>query len=283
MWSRRKAPKQGAMPRLIEIVQGRRKAVNPGNFIVYSLFASPVLREAVHAAAWSGGFRPVALYSGREYISLPESVVPACLILGVDLPDMSGADLQERIADDGATIVFVSERVDLPQSIRAIKTGAVDFLTMPLDPRQLVRAIHHAIELDGRRRAARARIAHLQRRYRTLTARECELFALVTEGLLNKQVASVLGISPMTVQVHRGRVMRKMAARSFAELVRFADALNISSMGLRGRAVRAAVDPGSYQLAEDCLSARRRSASRAGMPGPADEVVGREVLVDLFE
>jgi FixJ family two-component response regulator len=201
--------------------------VSPGNFIVYTLLDSPVLREAVHASAWSGGFRPIALYSGREYLCLPDSGVPTCLILGVDLPDMSGADLQARIANERAAIVYVSERVDLRRSISAIKAGAVDFLTTPLDPRELVRAIHHGIELDERRRTARARIANLERRYCTLTARECELFALVTEGLLNKQVASLLGISPMTVQIHRGRIMRKMAARSFAELVRFADALNI--------------------------------------------------------
>ena len=199
-----------------------------GNFIVYTLVASGPLREAIRASAWSGGFRPVTLNSAREYLSLPASPVPACLILGIDLPDMSGAELQARIGNEGAAIVFVSEEVDIPRCVRAIKAGAVDFLTLPLDPRELVRAIHNAIELDGRRRAARARIWDLERRYRTLTAREGELFALITKGLLNKQAASVLGISPMTVQIHRGRIMRKMAARSFADLVRFADALEVA-------------------------------------------------------
>lgn len=202
--------------------------MTPGNFIVYSLVASEQLREAVRTSVWSGGFRPVTLHSAREYLSLPASPVPACLILGVDLPDMSGIELQARIGSEGAAIVFVSEEVDLPQCVRAIKAGAVDFLTMPLDARELVRAIHHAIELDGQRRAALARISDLERRYRTLTAREGELFALITKGLLNKQAASVLGISPMTVQVHRGRIMRKMGARSFADLVRFADALDVA-------------------------------------------------------
>jgi FixJ family two-component response regulator len=201
--------------------------VSPGNFIVYTLVGSPELRDSVQAAAWSGGFTPLVFHSAGEYLSSPESDVPGCLILSINLPDMSGADLQARIANEGPAIVFVSDRVDLPQSIRAVKAGAVDFLTMPLDPRALVRAVHSALELDGDRRAARARIAELQRRYLTLTTRECELFPLITEGLLNKQVASKLGISPMTVQIHRGRIMRKMAARSFAELVRFADALNV--------------------------------------------------------
>lgn len=207
--------------------------MSPGNFVIYNLVGSSELREVVQASAWSGGFRPVILRSAREYLCLPKSDVPVCLILGVDLPDMSGIDLQARMANQGAAIVFVSERVDLPQSICAVKAGAVDFLTVPFDPRELVRAIHSAIDLDSRRRAAHARIADLERRYLTLTARECELFALITEGLLNKQVACELGISPMTVQIHRGRIMRKMAARSFAELVRFADALNIGRASAR--------------------------------------------------
>jgi FixJ family two-component response regulator len=216
--NRRKAPKWGALPQPMAIVSVEKKAVNPGGSIVYTLVASPGLRDIVHASAWSGGFRPVALDSARDDLCLPDSPLPACLILSVDLPGMSDADLQARIASDAQAIVLVS---------------AVDFLTVPLDPRELVRAIHNAIELDARRRAARARTADLERRYRTLTARECELFALITEGLLNKQAASVLGISPMTVQIHRGRIMRKMAARSFAELVRFADALNISQRAAR--------------------------------------------------
>jgi FixJ family two-component response regulator len=197
------------------------------DFIVYVLVGPPAMRDMVCASAWSAGLRPVALHSGAEYLRQPEPSLPSCLILGVDLPDMSGPELQGRIAHTGAPIVFVSERVDLPQSVRAIKAGAVDFLTTPIDPVELIRAVHSAVELDRCRRVDRARLADLQRRYRELTPRECEVLPLITAGLLNKQVASLMGISPMTVQIHRGRIMRKMAARSFADLVRIADALSV--------------------------------------------------------
>lgn len=195
--------------------------------MVYVLFGPSAVRERVCAAVSSAGLRPVTLHSAAEYLGQPVPGEASCLILGVDLPDMSGPELQARIAHTGAAIVFVSERIDLPQSVRAIKAGAVDFLTTPVDPGELIRAVHNAIQLDQYRRAERARLADLQRRYRELTPRECEVLPLLTAGLLNKQVASVMGISPMTVQVHRGRIMRKMEARSFAELVRIADALGI--------------------------------------------------------
>jgi FixJ family two-component response regulator len=196
-------------------------------FIVFVLTGDRAMREAICASVSSAGLRPVALLSAAEYLRQPEPGVPSCLILGVDLPDMSGAELQARSAHTGAPIVFVSERVDLPQSVRAIKAGAVDFLITPIDPGQLLRAVHGAVELDRCWRADRARLGELRRRYGELTPHECEVLPLITAGLLNKQVASVMGISPMTVQIHRGRIMRKMAARSFADLVRIADALNI--------------------------------------------------------
>jgi FixJ family two-component response regulator len=198
-----------------------------GNFIVYVLVASPTMREMARAAAAVMGVGPIILHSAGEYLRQPESSLPGCLILEMDLPDMSGADLQARIANTGAAIIFVSESTDVARSVRAIKAGAVDFLTTPIDQMELVQAVRAAIELDRRRRIERERVTELLRRYRALTGREREVFPLITGGLLNKQVASEMGISPMTVQIHRGRIMRKMQARTFAELVRFADALGI--------------------------------------------------------
>lgn len=200
------------------------------NCVVFVLAGSKSLRDVVCASMSPAGFMPVAFHSAGEYLCHPQPLSPSCLILGADLPDMSGEELQTRIAHRGTAIVFVSERVDLPQSVRAIKAGAVDFLTTPIDPEQLIAAVHGALELDRCRQADRARLGELQRRYRELTPRECEVLPLITAGMLNKQVASVMGISPMTVQIHRGRIMRKMGARSFADLVRMADVLCISGM-----------------------------------------------------
>jgi FixJ family two-component response regulator len=203
--------------------------VSTGNFVVYTLVASPALRDMVRAAAAAAELKPITLHSAGEYLRQPESSLPACLILEMDLPDMSGAELQSRIANTGAAIIFVSERADVAQSVRAIKAGAVDYLTTPIDASAMMRAVHSAVELDRARKAERARLAELVRRYRALTGREREVFALVAAGLLNKQVASAMGISPLTIQIHRGRIMRKMEARTFAELVRFADALGVGA------------------------------------------------------
>jgi FixJ family two-component response regulator len=208
--------------------------VSSGNFILYLLVASPAIRDTVRSAAASAEIRPVTLHSAGEYLRQPESSLPACLILEMDLPDMSGADLQARLANTGAAIIFVSDRANVPQSVRAIKAGAVDYLTTPIDSAQLIRAVYGAIELDAHRKAERARLAALARRYRALTARERELFPLIAAGLLNKQVASAMGISPLTVQIHRGRIMRKMEARTFAELVRLADALGVGTERAEG-------------------------------------------------
>jgi FixJ family two-component response regulator len=197
--------------------------------IVFVVAGSAGLRDAVCASLPREGLKLVPLDSAADYLRQPDPGLPSCLILGLDLPDMSGPELQARIAHTGASIVFVSERVDLPQSVRAIKAGAIDFLTTPIDAGQLTQALQSAVELDRCRRARLARLGELQRRYRALTPRECEVLPLITDGMLNKQVASVMGISPMTVQIHRGRIMRKMAARSFADLVRIADALTSGS------------------------------------------------------
>jgi FixJ family two-component response regulator len=193
--------------------------------IVYVLVAAAPVRDFICGMLSSAGLAPVTLGSAYEYLAQPEATRPTCLILSVELPDMSGLALQRRIATNGAALVFVSERVDAPLSVSAMKAGAVDFLTTPMDPRELIHAVRSAVEVDRRRRAEQARLEELRSRYGELTRREREALPLITAGLLNKQTASIMGISPITLQIHRGRIMRKMAARSFAELVRIADAL----------------------------------------------------------
>ena len=183
--------------------------------------AQPV-RNFICGTLASAGVDPIALGSAYQYLAQSQAESPACLILSLELPDMSGLELQRRIADR-ATVVFVSEQADMPASVHAIRAGAVDFLVTPIDPLALVRTVRAAIEQDRRRRAERVRVEELRNRYGELTPREREALPLIASGLLNKQAASILGISPITLQIHRGRIMRKLAARSFAELVRIAD------------------------------------------------------------
>lgn len=223
--------------------------------VVFVLLDSRGLRNTVCAALAGGGWKLVLLDSAADYLREPDPGGPCCVVLGLELPDMSGPELQGRLGHTGAAIVFVSERVDLPQSVRAIKAGAVDFLTTPIQAEQLTQSVMSAIELDKDRRASLSRFGELQRRYRELTPRECELLPLIADGMLNKQVACLVGISPMTVQIHRGRIMRKMGARSFADLVRMSDVLNSGAGTARERIF------GSPQPAR--ILAAIRSAHRA--------------------
>ena len=170
--------------------------------------------------------------SATEYMAYPKLDVPACLILDVELPDINGLDLQRRAAPDnapwsGPPIVFITGHGDIPTSVRAMKAGAVDFLTKPFKPEELMRAIHAALELDRDARRKTADLADLRQRLSSLTPRELEVLPLVVSGLLNKQAAAELGITDTTLQVHRGKIMKKMAAESLADLVRMATTLEI--------------------------------------------------------
>lgn len=170
----------------------------------------------------------VAFGSAAEYLAYPKPDCPACLVLDVDLPDINGLDLQSRIAKgDHPHIVFITGHGDIPSSVRAIKAGAVDFLTKPFKEAELMRAIDAALaqNLDARRKTAE--VADLQQRLARLTPRERDVLPLVVGGLLNKQAAAELGISEVTLQIHRGSIMKKMEAGSLAELVRMAGALEI--------------------------------------------------------
>jgi FixJ family two-component response regulator len=186
------------------------------------------LREALSELLDSHGIHAAAFGSASEYISADKPDVPACLILDVELPDINGLDLQRQIAKgDHPPIVFITGHGDIPSSVQAIKHGAVDFLTKPFSDADLMSAIHTAIAEDRERRSARAELRVLKQRYFDLTPREREVLPLVVSGLLNKQAAAELGISEVTLQIHRRNVMQKMAASSLADLVRIAQRLDI--------------------------------------------------------
>jgi FixJ family two-component response regulator len=147
--------------------------------------------------------------------------------LDVNLPGISGLELQEQLAGQAMPIIFITGCGDVPSSVRAMKGGAIEFLQKPCSDEELLRAIHKAIEMDRAARIIRAELAELQKRYALLTPREREVLPFVTAGLLNKQTAAELGTTEITIRVHRGQIMRKMGAGSLAELVRMADKLRI--------------------------------------------------------
>jgi FixJ family two-component response regulator len=209
------------------VSRGQVHCVSPPSQIVYIVNGDPSGRRVLHSVISSGGLHCVSLGSAAEYRACVKPDVPACLLLEVKLPDMSGLDLQRQIAATDAPIVFVTDRSDIPSSVRAIKAGAVDFLTSPISESDLLHAVHSAIVQDRDTRARRAEGAQIQLRYARLTPREREVLALVTAGLPNKLSADELGISTFTMQIHRRNVMRKMEARSFADLIRMATVLNV--------------------------------------------------------
>jgi len=200
----------------------------PENFIVFIVDDDPRMREALSELLESLGWRAVALGSAGEYLSYPRPDLPACLILDVELPDINGLDFQKQISHGShPPIVFLTGHGDISSSVRAIKDGAVDFLTKPFTERDLVEAIQSAVERDRAVRQERAEIETLRERLASLTPREREVLPLVVSGLLNKQAAAELGIREVTLQIHRSKIMQKMQAASLADLVRIAERLQI--------------------------------------------------------
>ena len=186
------------------------------------------IREALGELLETHGMRAIAFGSAGDYMDAEKPDLPACLILDVELPDINGLELQRQIAEgDHPPIVFITGHGDIPSSVRAIKHGAVDFLTKPFSDADLMAAARTAISEDLRKRSERAELGMLRRRYLDLTPRERDVLPLVVSGLLNKQAASQLGISEVTLQIHRRNVMQKMAAASLADLVRIAERLGI--------------------------------------------------------
>jgi FixJ family two-component response regulator len=188
------------------------------------------VRESLELLIKHAGWRPETFASAQEFLSRPRPTVPSCLVLDVTLPGLNGLDLQQQLSDrTEMPIIFITGYGDVPMTVRAMKAGAVEFLTKPISEDVLLEAVRGAI---ARSRAALhfdAELRVLQNCYETLTPREREVMALVVAGLLNKQIGGELGISEITVKAHRGQVMRKMVAESLPELVRTAARLGIAS------------------------------------------------------
>ncbi len=202
--------------------------MNPREHIVFIVDDDARIRESLCELLASLGSSAVAFGSAGEYTSYARPDLPACLILDIELPDINGLDFQKQISDENhPPIVFITGHGDIPSSVRAMKLGAVDFLTKPFSESDLLRAINAAVALDDKARRERAELGPMRQRFSSLTPREREVLPLVVSGLLNKQAAAELGISEVTLQIHRLNVMQKMEAASLADLVRIAERLRI--------------------------------------------------------
>jgi FixJ family two-component response regulator len=202
---------------------------------VFVIDDDPSVRRSIQ-----GLLKSVALYSesfanAREFLARPDVDGPSCLVLDVRLPGLSGLDIQQRLSDSGVQIpiIFITGHGDIPMSVKAMKSGAVEFLTKPFRSQDLLDAIHQALERDRARRQQLSEMADLRKRYEALTPTERDVMQLVVSGVLNKQVAAQLGTSGITAKVHRGRAMRKMQADSLAELARMAEKLKLPTRRYR--------------------------------------------------
>jgi FixJ family two-component response regulator len=210
------------------IRDGKGVAVTACNEVIYLVDDDSRVREGLEGLLASHGMTVVSFGSAAEYLEYTRVDSAACLVLDLKMPQMGGLDLQRQLSGEiGPPIIFMSGEGDIPSTVRAMKGGAIEFLTKPLDEDALLMAIRHAFAQDRKLRQRHADLAKLRERLASLTPREREVLPLVVGGLLNKQAAAVLGISNVTLQVHRGQIMRKMAAKSLAELVRMASKLGI--------------------------------------------------------
>ena len=196
--------------------------------IVYLVDDDSHVREALRGLLEADGRTVVTFDSAQAYLSHIRTDAVACLILDLELPGTSGLDLQQQLLSGAAPpIIFISGRGDIPRTVRAMKAGAIEFLTKPVPPATLLSAVATALSVDTQARKHNREIDELRRRLESLTPREREVLPLVISGLRNKQGAAALGVAEFTFQTHRGQVMRKMRAKSFAELVRMGMALGV--------------------------------------------------------
>jgi FixJ family two-component response regulator len=201
--------------------------------VVYVVDDDISVREALELLIAHSGWRPHVLASAQEFLALPRPQCPSCLLLDVGLPDLNGLELQKRVCDERPEmpIIFITGRGDIPTTVRAMKAGAVEFLTKPLAPEVLLEAIERALARSRVSLDEQLRLQAMRDRHRSLSPREQEVMALVVRGQLNKQVGAELGISEITVKAHRGRVMRKMRASSLPDLVDMASLLGLHTPG----------------------------------------------------
>jgi FixJ family two-component response regulator len=189
------------------------------------------LRDALSSLFRSVGLQVELFGSAAELLQKKLPEIPSCLVLDIRLPGVSGLDFQAQLARSGIRmpVIFMTGHGDIPMSVRAMKAGAVDFLTKPFRDQDMLDAVFSALETDRKQLESDQSIADLSAHYQSLTAREKEVMTFVTKGLMNKQIAGELGLSEITVKIHRGHVMRKMAVRSLADLVRAAEKLGLSA------------------------------------------------------
>ena len=211
--------------------------ISPVTPIVFVVDDDVSVRESLEGLIRYAGHQAETFASARDFLARPLVRVPSCLVLDVSLPDLNGLELQERIATNRSEmpIIFITGHGNIPMSVKAMKAGAIEFLTKPLGHDVLLSAITNALARSQATIHRRAEIQALRDRYESLSGREREVMILVTSGMMNKQVGGKLGISEITVKAHRGRVMRKMKAGSLADLVKMAASLGIPSAGV-GRA-----------------------------------------------